>query len=220
MKEKLESKIPIPKYTLGEEITNAISHGLGSILGIVALTLCLTMSILHKTPYGITSSIVFGLSLIILYTISTIYHALKINMAKRIFRILDHCCIYLLIAGTYTPFTLIVLQGKIGYTLFAIVWISAIIGIVLNALDVEKYKVISMITYLLMGWVVIFAMKPLFSALPFNGFLLLLTGGIIYTIGAIIYGLGRKIKYMHSIWHFFVLIGSILHFLCIVIYVL
>lgn len=141
-------------------------------------------------------------------------------MAKRIFRILDHCCIYLLIAGTYTPFTLIVLQGEIGYTLFAIVWISAIIGIVLNALDVEKYKVISMIAYLLMGWVVIFAMKPLFSALPFNGFLLLLIGGIIYTIGAIIYGLGRKIKYMHSIWHFFVLIGSILHFLCIVIYVL
>ena len=216
----LNDKIAIPKYSLGEEITNAILHGLGALLSIAALVLCVVFSAIHGNVYAVVSSCIYGSTLIILYTMSCLYHSLKVNNAKRVFRIIDHCSIYLLIAGTYTPYTLVSLNGALGWTMFGIVWASAVIGIILNAINVEKFKIVSMILYISMGWVVIFTFKPLLNAVDMSGIYLLLAGGIIYTIGAIFYGVGKKIKYMHSIWHFFVLAGSILHFFSILLYVI
>ena len=199
---------------------SSISHGVGAGLGIVALCLCVSLAYRHQNMWGVASSWVFGISLIILYSMSCIYHALKPNNAKRVMRIFDHCTIFLLIAGTYTPFTLVSLRDSVGWILFGVIWAAAVIGIILNAIDMEKFKVISMICYLAMGWAIIFAFKPLIRAVPGKGIELLVAGGISYTIGAVIYGIGSKVKYMHSIWHFFVLGGSILHFLCIYMYVL
>lgn len=217
IKRKLEEKIPIPKYTLGEELVSSISHGIGAILGIAALCLCLIRA---KDSWGIVSSWIFGFSIIILYSMSCIYHALKPCNAKRIMRIFDHCTIFLLIAGSYTPFTLISLRGATGWSIFGIIWGAAIIGIILNAIDMEKFTIFSMICYLAMGWAIVFAIKPLLAAVATPGIKLLVAGGIAYTIGSILYGIGGKVKYMHSIWHFFVLAGSILHFFCVYIYVL
>lgn len=216
----LKEKIEIPKYTLGEEITNAILHGIGSLLSIAALVLCVVFSAIHGDCYAVVSSCIYGSTLIILYTMSCLYHSFKVNNAKRIFRIIDHCSIFLLIAGTYTPYTLVSLNGALGWTMFGIIWACAIVGIILNSIDINKYKVFSMILYLAMGWAVIFTFKPLIKAVPMGGIYLLLAGGIIYTVGAIFYGIGKKQKYMHSIWHFFVLAGSILHFFSILLYVI
>lgn len=213
-------KISIPKYTLGEELISTISHGIGAGLGVAAMCLCLVKTISHGDVWGSVSSWIFGFSLIILYSMSSIYHGLKPNNAKKVMRVFDHCTIFLLIAGTYTPFTLVALRESVGWPLFGIVWGAAIIGIILNAIDMEKFKGISMVCYLAMGWVIVFAFKPLDNAISRTGIELLLAGGIAYTLGAIVYGIGSKVKYMHSIWHFFVLAGSILHFFSIYFYVL
>lgn len=216
----LERKISIPDYTLGEELINAISHGIGAGLGVAALCLCVAISSAHHNTFGIVSSWIFGFSLIILYGMSCVYHSLRPNNAKRVMRIFDHCTIFLLIAGTYTPFTLGPLRSTVGWPLFGLIWGAALIGIVLNAIDMEKFKGLSMFCYLAMGWAIIFAYRPLAAAVAKNGIRLLVAGGILYTVGAIIFGIGSKVKYMHSVWHFFVLGGSILHFLCIYMYVL
>ena len=216
----LLDRIKIPKYSLGEEITNAILHGLGALLSIAALVLCVVFSAIHGNAYAVVSSCIYGSTLIILYTMSCLYHSLKVNRAKKVFRIIDHCSIFLLIAGTYTPYTLVSLSGMVGWVMFSVIWCSAILGIVLNAIDLNKYKKISMVLYIAMGWAVIFSFKPLVEALEIGGIYLLLAGGIIYTIGAIFYGIGKKHKYMHSIFHFFVLAGSILHFFSILLYVI
>ena len=217
---KLKDKIIIPKYTLGEEITNAIIHGLGALLGIAALVLCVVFSAIHGNPYAVVSSSIYGATLVILYTISCLYHSLKANNAKRIFRIIDHCSIYLLIAGTYTPYTLVTLNGTIGWITFGIIWASAILGITLNAINLDKFKKFSMVLYLAMGWMIIFSFKSLAANLARPGLYLLLGGGITYTIGAIFYGLGKNKKYMHSVFHIFVLIASILQFFSIFFYVI
>ena len=216
----LKEKINIPKYSLGEEIMSAITHGIGALLSIVALILCVVFSAHSGNTVAVISSIIYGVTLIILYTMSTLYHSLAINNAKRVFRIIDHCSIFLLIAGTYTPFTLVALEKPLGYYIFAIVWGIAILGIVLNSINLKKYKVISLISYVILGWVIIFAYNPLKEAVNWSGILLLIAGGVIYTLGAILYALGKKIKYFHSIFHIFVLVGSILHFLSIVLYVI
>lgn len=216
----LKDKIEIPRYTLGEEITNAILHGIGALLSIAALVLCVVFSSIHHNPYAVVSSCIYGSTLIILYTMSCLYHSLKINNAKRVFRIIDHCSIYLLIAGTYTPYTLVTLNGVTGWVTFGIIWACAILGIVLNSIDLKKYKVISILLYLGMGWEIIFSYNDLVAALDKGGLYLLLAGGIIYTVGAIFYGIGKKHKYMHSVFHFFVLAGSILHFFSILLYVI
>ena len=216
----LKEKIEIPKYTLGEEIMSAVTHGVGALLSIAALTLCVIFSAINGSCLSVVSSAIYGSSLIILYTMSTLYHSLKVNNAKRVFRIIDHCSIYLLIAGTYTPYTLLVLPKNVGIPMFIIIWSITILGIVLNAIDLKKYKVISFISYLILGWLVIFAFKPLMDNLATGGFILLLAGGISYTLGAIFYGFGRKVKYMHSIFHLFVLAGSILQFFSILLYVI
>ena len=216
----LKEKIQIPNYSLGEEITNAILHGIGALLAIAALVLCVVFSAIHHNPYAVVSSCLYGSTLIILYTMSCLYHSLKVNNAKRVFRIIDHCSIFLLIAGTYTPLTLVSLNGPIGWTLFGIIWGVSILGIILNAIDLNKYKVISMILYIMMGWAIIFTFPRLLKVIDMTGIYLLVAGGIVYTIGAIFYGVGKKIKYMHSVFHFFVLAGSILHFFAILLYVI
>ena len=216
----LKEKIDVPKYSLGEEIMSAVTHGVGALLSIAALVLCVVFSASHGNTIGVISSIIYGVTLIILYTMSTLYHSLAVNNAKRVFRIIDHCSIFLLIAGTYTPYTLVALEKPLGYILFSIVWGIAILGIVLNSINLKKYKVISLIGYLVLGWVIIFAYNPLKDAVDWGGVLLLIAGGIVYTLGAILYGFGKKVKYFHSIFHIFVLIGSILHFLSILLYVL
>ena len=216
----LKEKIEIPRYTLGEEITNAILHGIGALLSIAALVLCVVFSAIHHDPYAVVSSCIYGSTLIILYTMSCLYHSFKVNNAKRVFRIIDHCSIYLLIAGTYTPYTLVTLHGVTGWVTFGIIWACAILGIFLNSIDLKKYKVISFLLYLGMGWEIIFSYNRLAAALDKGGLYLLLAGGVIYTVGAIFYGIGKKHKYMHSVFHFFVLAGSILHFFSILLYVI
>ena len=213
----LEKKIELPKYKLSEELINSISHGIGAALSIVAFILCLIKS---NSGLAIFSTFFYCISSFLLYLMSCLYHSLKRNNAKRVFRIIDHCSIYLLIAGTYTPVVLLTLLPALGWTIFGIVWAMAILGIVLNAIDLKKFKVISMILYLVMGWCIIFSFKTLWNSMNHNGIYLLLLGGILYTLGAILYGVGKKKKYMHSIFHIFCLLASVCFFLAIYLYAL
>lgn len=220
--ENMETKhrISIPKYTLGEELMNSITHGIGAGLGIAALVLCVVKSCRPLDGYKLASSIVFGLTTTLLYLMSCLYHALKVNRAKRVFRVIDHCTIFLLIAGTYTPYTLITLRGTVGWVLFGVVWGVGILGIVLNAVNLRRYAKVSVACYIMLGWVVLFSIKQLVAALAPTGLWLLLSGGIAYTVGAILYGIGAKKKYFHSVFHFFCLLGTALHFFSIYLYVL
>lgn len=220
---KLKDRI-LPTYTKGEEIFNMTSHIVGASLGLIATILCVAIATSHKNSYGIVSGLIYGISMLLLYTMSSIYHGLSPKLkSKKVFQILDHCSIFLLIAGSYTPFALCAIRGYdvlSGWFIFGVIWILAIIGIVLNSIDIKKFKVFSMICYLLMGWCIILKGNLLPELLTKNGFILLLAGGIAYTIGAIVYGLGKKYKYAHSIFHLFILLGSFLHFLCILLYVM
>lgn len=213
----------LPVYTKGEEIFNMVSHIVGGVLGVVATVLCVVMAAIHHNVYGVVSSSIYGATMIILYTMSSIYHGLKPHRtSKKVFQVLDHCTIFLLIAGSYTPFALCTFReynAITGWTIFGVIWAMAILGIVLNAIDLKKYRVFSMICYLGMGWAVVFKAHLLPMLLGPVGLTLLVTGGIAYTVGAILYGLGRKHKYMHSIFHLFIVLGSLLQFLCIVLYV-
>ena len=211
-------RISIPKYSLSEELLNAISHGVGAIFGIVATVLCILKSV--GDPWKVVSSAIFGATMLLLYLMSCLYHALKVNKAKRVFRVIDHCTIFLLIAGTYTPFTLVTLRGTVGWWLFGSVWAIAILGITLNAIDLKKFSKISVACYLLMGWAILMAFRPLSENLAPGGISLLVWGGVVYTAGAILYGIGSKVKYFHSVFHFFCLGGTVLHFLAIYLYVL
>lgn len=220
MSEKKPPKITIPKYTLGEELTNAISHGVGALTAIAALVLCVVKAASRGDVWAIVSGAVYGATLIILYLMSTLYHSLKVNKAKRVFRVIDHCSIFLLIAGTYTPFTLVSLRDTVGWPLFGVVWAAAVAGITLNAVSLKKFAIVSVVCYLAMGWAVVFAFKDLQAALPPDAISLLIWGGVAYTVGAILYGIGARKKYFHSVFHFFCLIGSALHFLSIYLYVM
>ena len=216
-----DRKLPI--YTKGEEIFNMTTHIVGGALGVVALVLCIIFSAIHHNAYGVISSIIYGITMIVLYTMSSIYHGLRPNTtAKKVFQVLDHCSIFLLIAGSYTPFALCTLREYstvLGWSIFGIIWGLAILGIVLNAIDLKNFKIFSMICYLIMGWCIIVRINVVIERLGWTGFSLLLGGGIVYTIGAIFYGIGKKKKYMHSIFHLFIFAGSLLQFLCIVLYV-
>ena len=219
---KLTDRI-LPTYTKGEEIFNVVTHIVGGVMGIVATVLCIIMSAIHSNVYGVVSSAIFGATMIILYTMSSIYHGLSPKLkAKKVFQVLDHCSIFLLIAGSYTPFALCTLREydtATGWVIFGVIWAMAVIGIVLNAIDLKKYKKFSMICYLAMGWCIIVRANLLPMLLGINGFILLVAGGIVYTLGAILYGLGKKHKYIHSVFHICIFIGSLLHFLCILLYV-
>lgn len=214
-----KERITLPKYTLGEELISSISHGVGALLSIAALVLCIVSSAKSGRAIAVVASCIYGTSLIILYLMSCLYHALAPNKAKKVFRVFDHCSIFLLIAGSYTPLLLITIGGTKGIIMMFIMWIATIVGIVLNSINLEKYDKASFVLYLVMGWMVVFSFKELLTNLPTPGFILLLIGGIIYTIGAVIYAIGDKIKYMHSVWHFFVLGGSIFQFFTILLYV-
>lgn len=220
---KLNDRI-LPTYTRGEDIFNMVSHIVGGVLGIVAIVLCSVFAAIHHNVYGVVSSVIFGVTLIMLYTMSSIYHGLKPHRkAKKIFQIIDHCSIFLLIAGTYTPFALCTLREyspTLGWSVFGIIWGMAVIGIILNSIDLHRYRVFSMICYLVMGWMILAKINIVLDSLGTIGFILLLSGGIIYTLGAIAYGLGHRKKWMHSVFHVACFIGSLLHFLCILLYVI
>ena len=219
---KLVDRI-LPTYTKGEEIFNMTSHIVGAAFGVIALVLCVVFSAIHHNGYAVISSTIYGITMILLYTMSSIYHGLKPNgKAKKVFQILDHCSIFLLIAGSYTPFCLVSFReynAVLGWIIFGIIWGMAILGIILNSIDLKQFKVFSMICYLAMGWCIIVKIKWVIEGLGWTGFTLLVAGGVIYTIGAVLYGLGKKKKYMHSIFHLCIFAGSLLHFLCILLYV-
>lgn len=220
---KLKDRV-MPKYTKGEEIFNMTSHIVGGGLGVIITIACLVVAIVHQNVYSIVSGLTYGISMIVLYTMSSIYHGLKADStAKKVFQIIDHCSIFFLIAGSYTPFALCTFREVdpvLGWTILAVLWGLTILGVTLNAIDLKKYKVFSMICYILMGWCIIFKASILPELLTVPGVILLVAGGISYTIGALFYGFGRKVKYMHSIFHLFIVLGSILQFFCIILYVL
>ena len=208
-REEDRRRLALPMYSLGEEIFSAVSHGVAALFGVVTLVLLLLFC--EKTPVTVVGVCVYGGTMVLLYTVSSLYHALGINRAKKVFRVLDHCTIFLLIAGTYTPITLCCIRGFAGAALFVVVWAAAIPGIILNAVNVERFKVFSMVCYLSMGWVVVFAMKAVLRQMSSFGLWFLLAGGIVYTLGAVLYGFGKRIPYVHSVWHLFVFLGSVCH---------
>jgi len=209
----------IEYYSPIEEKINIISHTTGFILSIVAFVLLVMHASLHGDVWQIVSFGIFGASLIILYGASTLYHSAKNPLLRNKLNIIDHASIYVLIAGTYTPFTLVTLKGTIGWVIFGISWGLALTGIILKLFFTGKYDLISTIMYVFMGWVIVFAIKPLIHHLPFEGLLWLFAGGISYTIGAILYSI-KKIKFNHAIFHILVLIGSFCHFVSVFFYVL
>ncbi len=219
---ELEMEKAEKRYTVAEEIINSVSHGVGAMLGVAALVLCIVVALLYGDGYSLAGGIIFGISLIVMYSMSALYHAFTNEKVKKIFRIFDHNSIFLLIAGTYTPFCLVSLMEYnpvLAWTLFGITWGMGILSIVLNSIDLKKFKVFSFISYIVMGWLIIIVINPLRTAIAPAGIWLLVAGGITYTVGIIFYVL-KKVRFMHCIWHFFVLAGSILHFLAILLYVL
>ncbi len=204
-----------PKYTRGEEIFNFVSHIVGSAFGLFALVFgCIAVSS-EPTTYKYAAMIIYALSITTLYTMSALYHALPAGKAKRVFRVFDHCTIFLLIAGTYTPFCLIAFHGTVlGIVLFAAEWAIAVLGITFNAINMywKAVKIMSMAGYFIMGWGIILTLPTLLGVLPLNAFILLLAGGAAYTSGIIFFALGKKVKYFHSVWHIFDLIGTVLQF--------
>ena len=209
----------IKYYSPIEEKINIISHAVGFIFSMVALVLLVRHATRHGDVWHIVSFSIFGASLIILYAASSFYHSAKKPELRSRLNIIDHASIYVLIAGTYTPFTLVTLKGTIGWVIFGISWGLALTGIILKLFFTGKYNLMSTIMYVLMGWVIVFAIKPLINNLPLEGLLWLVAGGISYTIGAILYGI-KKIKFNHAIFHMFVLMGSFCHFVSVYFYVL
>ncbi len=207
------------EYTLGEEIFSAISHGAGVLFGVYATVYMVVVSALHGSALAVVSGAVYGATLIILFSMSTLYHAISHKTAKLVFRVLDHSTIFLLIAGTYTPISLIALKGALGWVIFGVEWGVAILGIILNAVSIEKFKIFSMIGYIVCGWMVVIAAIPLITSMRFSGIMYLLGGGLFYTMGLIFYKL-KNVRYMHSIWHLFVLMGAVLQYVSVAYYVL
>lgn len=204
------------KYTLGEELFNAITHGIGALLSVAGCVILLVRC--HQLSDGVAavSSAIYGTTLIILYTMSTLYHALANEKAKAVFRVFDHVTIYLLIAGTYTPYTLACLGGALGWTLFGIVWAAAIVGIVFSSISLRRFQKLSMICYIAMGWVILIAIKPLWQVIGTLPMVFLVIGGVLYTGGVLFYQM-KESRYMHSIWHLFVIAGSIFQYFSILL---
>ncbi len=226
MKKVGAGKYELPVYSKGEEIFNMVSHIVGGALAVAALTLCVIVAAVHGNVWGVVSGAIYGASMVILYTMSSLYHGLRPNRAKRVFRVIDHCSIFFLIAGTYTPFTIgSVLRAErpgLAWTVFGIVWGAAALGITLNAVNLNKFKIFSMICYIAMGWCILIAIRPMVQLFPVGCLVFLGTGGIAYTVGAVLYALSKKknISFMHSVFHLFVVAGSVLHFFSILFYVM
>ena len=204
--------------TLGEEIANAISHGVGSLLAIAACAVLIVRAAIRSTAIGVVSASIYGASLILLYTFSSLYHSLTHPGAKKVFRVFDHCSIFFLILGTYTPICLAMIKGAVGWTLFGVNALCTVIGIVFNSINLNRFSKVSMFLYLLMGWSVLSSIKTVIALTPFSGMVLLSVGGILYTVGIVFYKL-KSIKYMHFVWHLFVLGGSIVQYFYVLFYV-
>ena len=213
----------LPTYSKGEEIMNMVTHIVGGALGLAALALCAIRAFMTGTGYDIFAAFLYGISMISLYTISSVYHGLRPGMAKKVLQVVDHCTIYFLIAGTYTPFALSAIRPAapvLGWGLFIFEWVLTALAVTLTAIDLKKYNVFSMICYIGMGWAIIPFARTVITVLTLPGFLLCLYGGIAYTIGAVLYGIGSKKPWMHSVFHIFVVLGSLLQFLSIYFYAL
>lgn len=206
-------------YTLGEEIANGITHGIGAMLSVAGLTVLVVLAAIYGDTWRIVSFSIYGTSLVLLYTASTLYHAIQHPDAKRIFRIMDHAAIYLLIAGTYTPITLVNMRGPWGWSIFGFIWALAIIGIIFKTMYTGRYDNISTAAYVLMGWACLIGLKEMLVAIPPGGLAWLVAGGVCYTVGVIFYA-WHKLPFNHAIWHLFVLGGSICHFFAILFHVL
>lgn len=217
---KLSQRI-LPNYTKGEEIMNTVTHIVGGGLAIIMTILCLTKSILYGDPWDILGCAVYGFSMILLYSMSSIYHGLHTGTGKKVLQVLDHCTIYLLISGTYTPLLLSAVRPAypvLCWSLLTFEWLLTALAVTLTAIDLKKYRVFSMICYIGMGWAIFPFLRQIIEVLTMPGFVYLLLGGISYTVGAILYGIGKKIKWMHSIFHILVVLGSILQFFTIFFY--
>lgn len=206
------------QYSLGEEISNSVTHGVGALFGVVALTLLVVFAVQEGSGRALAGGIVFGIALVLEYTFSCLYHSFPWPRTKHVFKVLDHAGIYLLIAGSYTPFTLVTLSGSRGWALFAVVWALAIAGISVEAFWVYRPKWLSAVIYLAMGWLVIVTFTPLVAALAAPGLWLLVAGGLAYTLGTVFYVL-KRVPYTHMVWHLFVLAGSVCHFLAVLLFV-
>ena len=215
----------LPNYTRGEEIFNMVSHIVGGALGVAVLVLCVIKSALKGDAFGVVAGAIYGGSMVLLYTVSSVYHGLgfKLQMAKKVMQVVDHCTIYLLIAGTYTPILLTAIRREspaTAWVLFGVEWGFATLGATLNGIDLKKYSKFSMLCYVGMGWGIVFAAKVALKAIPFMGLMYLLAGGIAYTIGAVIYAIGKKHHYAHSVFHVFVVLGSLLQFFAILFWII
>lgn len=213
----------MPLYSRGEERFNMITHIVGGGLGLIALLFCVIVAAYNHNMWGVASGLAYGFSVIILFTMSSIYHGLHLGLPKRVFRILDHCTIYVLIAGTYTPILLTHFREAYpteAWLIFSVIWGLALIGITLNAIDLKRFMVFSVVCYLGMGWAAVFRINQLIEVLGLSFFVLILIGGILYSVGVIFYVLGRKKKYMHSVFHLFVIAASILHSVAIAAFVM
>lgn len=202
-----------------EEILNAVTHGVGTLFAVIALGILTAAAYMEGGVWHLVSFIIYGISLVLLYLASTLYHSFTNERVKCVLKFFDHAAIYLLIAGTYTPFALVPLHGAIGWTIFGIVWGLALTGITLKIFFIKKYKVLSTICYLIMGWFAVVMIKPLLATIEVGGLYWLLIGGILYSVGSIFY-LARKMPYHHAVWHLFVMAGSVAHFVAIFKYIL
>jgi len=219
---KLRDRL-LPDYTRGEEIMNMVTHIVGGGLGILILAVCVLKAALEKNILGIVGSAIYGFTMVALYAMSSIYHGLRPCTGKKVMQIIDHCTIYFLICGTYTPVLLsafLPVYPVLGWGLLAAEWALAFLAATLTAIDLKKYNIFSMICYIAMGWGIIFFLPQAIAVLTTPGFLLLLSGGIAYTLGAILYGIGSKTRWFHSVFHIFVVLGSVLQFLAIFLYAL
>jgi len=204
-------------FTLGEEIIHSITHGIGAGLSIAGSTLLVVLAVLYGNVYQIVSFGIYGATLIVLYLASTLYHGFQHPRLKKVFRVVDHAAIYLLIAGTYTPFLLVGLHGTWGWTFLVIIWGIALLGISFKVLFIQRFQKLSVLTYVLMGWLSVVMLRELLGNIPLGGLFWLAAGGVFYTVGVIFYAL-QKVPYMHVVWHFFVLGGSICHYFAVLLY--
>jgi len=213
----------LPDYTRGEEIFNMVTHIVGAAISVAILVLCVVFSAIHHDPWAVVGSAIYGATLIVMFTVSSIYHGLHYNTGKKVMQVIDHCDIYFLIAGTYTPILFAGIRPEhplICWIIFGIEWGLAVLAAVLNAIDLKKYEKFSMFCYLGMGWTIIIAIKPTLEALSLGGFLWVLMGGIAYTVGAVLYNRGKTKRYMHSVFHIFVVIAAVCQFFGIFFYVI
>jgi hemolysin III len=208
-----------PRYSTAEEIAHGVSHGVGLVLAIAGLAGLVAVSTIHGDGWHLTSSAVYGTTLVLLYTASTLYHSVPLARVKRTLRFCDHAAIFLLIAGTYTPFALVSLRGPWGWTLLALVWAGALGGIVFKSVALGRARILSVLAYLLLGWAAIFVSGPLSRALGLGGMTLLLAGGCCYTLGLVFFS-WKSLRFHHLVWHLFVLAGSVFHYFAVLLYVM